>query len=64
MTPGRRHKGDPHVKNLRKRNNKHEYLVKWQNNEEEWIDRNTMITKHPQNVIAFFEQILSFKPKN
>ncbi|XP_031616855.1 heterochromatin protein 1-like [Contarinia nasturtii] len=55
------------VENLRKRNNKHEYLVKWKSSDqddeqqEEWISRDTMIANHAKSVIAFFERITSFK---
>lgn len=50
------------VKMLRKRANRHEYLVKWKDSDdEEWIDRDVMITKHSASAIAYFETIIKFK---
>lgn len=47
---------------LRKRANRHEYLVKWKDSDdEEWIDRDVMITKHSASAIAYFETITKFK---
>lgn len=49
------------VMSIRKRENQHEYLVKWKNrDEEQWMPRDIMITEHPQSVIEFFQSILNF----
>lgn len=64
-TPNKR----PHIERtvdrvlrLRKRANCHEYLVKWANSaDEEWIDRDVMITKYPQRVIDYFQSVITFK---
>lgn len=53
------------VLKLRKRSNRHEYLVKWENSaDDEWIDRDVMITKYSQSVIAYFESIINFKDRS
>lgn len=50
---------------VRKRANRHEYLVKWKNvDEEEWIDRDNMIPEHSSSVIAYFESITKFDKQN
>ncbi|XP_055317348.1 heterochromatin protein 1-like [Sitodiplosis mosellana] len=50
------------IQSLRKREGRHEYLVKWKNSdEEEWIGRDVMVTKYAENVIAFFQSIVVFK---
>lgn len=47
------------VVHLRKRKNKHEYLVKWKNSDKkQWIERDIMIAKHPQSVIAYLQTII------
>lgn len=49
------------VTNIRKRENQHEYLVKWKNrDEQQWMPRDIMITEHPQSVIDFFQIHLTF----
>lgn len=51
------------VKNVRKINDAYEYLVKWSNNDddEEWLHRDIIIKKYPQEIIYFLENISSFK---
>lgn len=50
------------VKHLRKRKNHHEYLVKWKNMaKKQWIERDIMIAKHPQSVIAYLQTLVDFR---
>lgn len=49
------------IQNMRKRNNRHEYLVTWTTGNDEWIGRDLMTTKYPQQLIAYFQSILHFK---
>lgn len=49
------------VENVRKRNNQHEYLVKWQKNETpEWIDRDLVVDQYPEQVIDYYQGVLTF----
>lgn len=53
------------VQKMRKRENRHEYLVLWTtDNDAEWIDRDIMITKYAQHLIAYFEQITQFNQQS
>lgn len=50
------------VKKVRKREDVHEFLVKWKNSDdEEWIGHDTAVSKYPQHVIAYYQSILRFK---
>lgn len=50
-----------HVEKMRKRNNRHEYLVTWTTGDNaEWIGRDIMITKYAPHLIAYFERITQF----
>lgn len=50
------------VENVRKRENRHEFLVTWANDDTaEWISRDLMATKYAQHLIAYFERITKFK---
>lgn len=56
------HREIDRVESIRKRKNHHEYLVKWKNCDEEvWIERNIMIARYPQSVIAALQRLVVFK---
>lgn len=48
------------VLKMRKRDNQHQYLVKWANRTS-WISRDQMINSYPQQAIQFFESITEFQ---
>lgn len=50
------------VESMRKRDNRHEFLVTWTTGDSaaEWIARDIMATKYPQHLIAYFERITQF----
>lgn len=53
------------VEHLRKRKNKHEYLVKWKDaDKKQWIERDIMIAEHPQSVIAYLQTLIDFRWSN
>lgn len=49
------------VEKMRKRNNRHEYLVTTTDGNAKWIGREIMITEYAQDLIAFFERITRFQ---
>lgn len=53
------------VENMRKRNNCHEYLIRWTTGDNaEWIGRDIMIAKYAPHLIAFFERITQMTAKS
>lgn len=50
------------VKNVRKRKGLHEYLVKWQGNDEcNWITKNKIKSDDFHHIISFYEEIMQWE---